>query len=148
MSTVDDSVRELALLMPRLVGRAKKLPIPAELRGFSLAPRHITLLTWLLCDGPHTINRLARRLKVAPTTVSLMVGELSRHGIVDRQEDPNDRRRTIVSIADRHRDAVRRWLSSATNAWRKVLTPLSDEQRELFVATLRAYEEAVAEDTV
>jgi hypothetical protein len=29
-----------------------------------------------------------------------------------------------------------------------VLTPLSDEQRELFVATLRAYEEAVTEDTV
>ena len=44
MSTVDDSVRELLLLMPRMVGRAKKLRIPDELRSFSLAPRHITAL--------------------------------------------------------------------------------------------------------
>ena len=51
MSTVDATVRELLLLMPRLVGRAKKLPVPAELHGFSLAPRHIALMTYLQCEG-------------------------------------------------------------------------------------------------
>jgi DNA-binding MarR family transcriptional regulator len=147
MSTVDDSVRELMLLMPRLVGRAKKPPVPAELRDFSLAPRHITLLTNLLCEGPLTISRLSRRLKVAPTTVSLMVAELSRQGILDREEDPDDRRRTIVTIAEQHDDAVRRWLAGAANAWRKALAPLTDEQRDLFLATLHRYEQAVAEDT-
>lgn len=146
MSTVDDSVRELLLLMPRLVGRAKRLPVPAELRDFSLAPRHITLLTNLHCYGPLTINRLSRRLKVAPTTVSLMVGELSRQGVLDRQEDPNDRRRTIVSIAEKHREAVGRWLSAAAGAWQKALAPLTDEQRDLFVATLLRYEQTLAEE--
>lgn len=146
MSTVDDSVQELLLLMPRLVGRAKKLPVPAELRDFALAPRHITLLTNLRCDGPLTINTLAGRLKIAPTTVSLMVAELSRQGVLDREEDPVDRRRTIVSIAEKHRDAVGRWLSAAADAWRKALAPLTDEQRDLFVATLRRYEQTVAEE--
>ena len=147
MSTVDDSVRELLLLMPRMVGRAKKLRIPDELRSFSLAPRHITLLAYLLFDGPLTVNELAARLEVAPTTASLMVGELSRQGVLQRTECPVDRRRTIVSIAENHRPAVETWLSAGANAWRKALAPLTREQRELFVATLRAYEDAVGEET-
>ncbi|MFI9380486.1 MarR family winged helix-turn-helix transcriptional regulator [Kutzneria sp. NPDC052558] len=145
MSTVDDSVRELLLLMPRLVGRAKKLPVPAELRSFALAPRHITLLAYLLFDGPLTVNELAARLEIAPTTASLMVGELSRQGVLQRTECPVDRRRTIVTITDDHRPAVERWLSAGANAWRKALAPLTREQRELFVGTLRAYQEAVCE---
>ena len=146
MSTVDDSVRELLLLMPRLVGRAKKLPVPAELRDFSLAPRHIAVMAYLLCDGPLTVNELAGRLEVAPTTASLMVGDLSRQGVLDRAEDPADRRRTIVTIAENHRPAVKAWLSGSANAWRKALAPLTSDERELFVATLRAYEQAVAEE--
>ena len=70
----------MLLLMPRLVGRAKRLPIPAALRGLDLAPRHLALLAYLQYDGPLTVSQLAGRLQVAPTTVSLMVGDLSRHG--------------------------------------------------------------------
>src|SRR3954470_4104479 len=106
MSTVDASVRELLLLMPRLVGRAKKLPAPPELRDCPLAPRHIALMAYLQHDGPLTVNELAARLEVAPTTASLMVGDLSRQGVLDRAEDPADRRRTIVSIAEKHRATV------------------------------------------
>jgi DNA-binding MarR family transcriptional regulator len=147
MSTVEASVQELVLLMPRLVARAKKLPVPAELRDFALAPRHIALLALLQCNGPLTVNELAARLEVAPTTASLMVGDLSRQGMVDRTEDPADRRRTIVSIAENHREAVHAWLSGSANAWRKALAPLTSDERELFVATLRAYEQAVREET-
>jgi DNA-binding MarR family transcriptional regulator len=35
-----------------------------------------------------------------------MVGDLSRRGILRRQEDDADRRRTIVSIADEHHAAI------------------------------------------
>ena len=89
----------MLLLMPRLVGRAKRLPMPAALRGLDLAPRHLALLAYLQYDGPLTVNQLAERLEVAPTTVSLMVGDLSRHGVLTRTEDDADRRRRIVAIA-------------------------------------------------
>src|SRR5689334_19360828 len=93
MSTsVDDAVRALLLLMPRMVGRAKRIPVPAALQSLALAPRHLSLLSYLLFDGPLTVNDLAARLEVAPTTVSLMVGELSGKGILERREDPADRR--------------------------------------------------------
>src|ERR1700751_1732665 len=93
--TTAQAVRSMLLLMPRLVGRAKRLPIPAALRGLDLAPRHLALLASLQSEGPLPVSELAGRLEVAPTTVSLMVGGLSRHGILTRQEDDANRRRRI-----------------------------------------------------
>lgn len=129
------------LLMPRLVGRAKRTPVPASLQSLDLAPRHLSLLAYLLFDGPLSVNELASRLEVAPTTVSLMVGELSRKGVVDRREDDADRRRTIVRVAGTHRAEVDAWLARGAQAWRKALEPLTGEQRKMFVETLMAYEE-------
>lgn len=141
---VDDAVRVLLLLMPRMVGRAKRIRIPDELRSFALAPRHLSLLSYLLFDGPMTVNELAERLEVAPATVSLMVGELSRKGILQRREDDADRRRRIVSITDDHRSAIDDWLAPGATAWQNALAPLTPEQRRMFVETLRTYERGVS----
>ncbi|WP_019819083.1 MarR family transcriptional regulator [Saccharomonospora saliphila] len=130
------------LLMPRLVGRIKRLPPPDRLRSFDLAPRHLSLLSLLLLDGPQTVSRLAEGLSLAPTTVSLIVGELSRKGVVVRREDETDRRRRIIDIDADSRPAISQWLSPGARAWRHALAPLTDAQRRLVVDTLRAYETA------
>jgi DNA-binding MarR family transcriptional regulator len=143
---VDEAIRSLLLLMPRMVGRAKRIPVPGQFQSMALAPRHLSLLAYLLLDGPMSVNELAARLEVAPTTVSLMVGELSRKGILDRREDDADRRRKIVSIADAHRDAIDGWLGRGAGAWRKALEPLTAEQRRMFVDTLLAYESALVDE--
>lgn len=141
---VDAAVRELLLLMPRLMGGAKRIPVPEALGSFSLAPRHLSLFAYLLLDGPMTVNELAARLDVAPTTVSLLIGDLSRKGILERREDERDRRRRIVAIATAHEPAISAWLAPGAAAWRRALTPLTDGQRRLFVDTLLAYEAEVA----
>ncbi|WP_433079117.1 MarR family transcriptional regulator [Dactylosporangium sp. CA-139114] len=147
MSTsVDDAVRTLLLLMPRMVGRAKRTPPPPELASFNLAPRHLSLLSYLLLEGALGVGELAARLEVAPATVSLMVGDLSRKGVLRRREDDADRRRTIVSIAPEHHAAIDGWLGRGAAAWRAALGPLSDEQRTLVVSTLLAFERALGAD--
>ncbi|MFE9332779.1 MarR family winged helix-turn-helix transcriptional regulator [Streptomyces sp. NPDC006925] len=142
----DDAVRALLLLMPRIVSRFKRLPVPEELQALALAPRHLSLLSYLLFDGPASVNDLATRLEVAPTTVSLLVGELSRKGVLERREDETDRRRRIVSITEAHRPTISRWLARGADAWRQVLTGLSPAERALLLTSLRAYEEAMAEE--
>ena len=142
--SVDEGVRTLLLLMPRLVGRVKRVPVPDRLKSLDLAPRHLSLLSYLLFDGPQAVNELAARLEVAPTTVSLMVGDLSRKGVLDRREDDADRRRTIVTIAEAARPAVDAWLANGARAWRAALGPLTPEQRQMFIETLRAYEREVS----
>lgn len=144
--STDDAVRAMLLLMPRIVGRVKRLAVPEALRDFELAPRHFSLLSYLLLDGPQTVSNLAERLEVAPTTVSLMVGDLARAGVLVRREDERDRRRRLVEIAERHAPAVESWLSRGAHAWREALEPLTTAQRRTVVAAFRAYEAALGGD--
>jgi DNA-binding MarR family transcriptional regulator len=143
--STDATVRELLRLMPRLVGRAKRLAPPAVLQSLDLAPRHLSLLSYLLLDGPLSISELAERLEVAPTTVSLLVSELAGKGVLVRRADGADRRRHIVDIAEPNRAAIEQWLAPGARAWQRALAPLTPAQRSTFVATLRAYERAVSE---
>jgi DNA-binding MarR family transcriptional regulator len=137
---VDEAVRALLLLMPRLIGRAKRLPIPPTLQGLALAPRHLALLANLEYDGPATVNELASRLELAPTTVSLMVSELSRPGVLERAADPADRRRRIIAIAPAYAASIGEWLSGSASAWESVMRDLRPAERATVIATLRAYE--------
>ncbi|MCW2749444.1 MAG: MarR family transcriptional regulator [Aeromicrobium sp.] len=139
---IDEEVRALLLLIPRLVGRAKRIPVPDEVRDLELAPRHLSLLSLVLFDGPMSVSELAARLELAPTTVSLLISELADKGIVDRSADSTDARRRIVDIAEDRRPAISAWLGPGAAAWRRALAPLDREQRRMVVDTLRAYEAA------
>jgi DNA-binding MarR family transcriptional regulator len=140
---LDEAVRTLLLLMPRLVGRAKRLPVPAALQGLDLAPRHLALLAHLEYDGPTSVNDLAARLEVAPTTVSLMVSELSRPGVLQRTADPADRRRRIIAIAPAYAAPIGEWLSGSASAWESVMRALAPAERATVIAALHAYESAL-----
>ncbi|ACU70884.1 transcriptional regulator, MarR family [Catenulispora acidiphila DSM 44928] len=142
---LEDAVRDLLLLMPRLVARAKRIPPPPELRDLTLGPRHLSLLVFLLLDGPMTVNDLAARLQVAPTTTSLVIADLSRKGVLHRAEDDTDRRRRIISITPAARPAIETWLAPGAEAWRRALRPLTPAQRRTVVDALLAYEAAVGE---
>ena len=143
MST-EDTVRQLLLVMPRLVGRVKRLPVPDQLKSLDLAPRHLSMLSLLLLDGPLTVSQLAGLLGVAPTTVSLIVSDLSRKGVLVRREDDADRRRRVIDISPDSRPAIAQWLSPGAHAWRSALAPLSPAQQRAFVDTLLRYEAAVS----
>ncbi|MDQ0913109.1 DNA-binding MarR family transcriptional regulator [Streptomyces canus] len=140
---VHEAVRTLLLLMPRLVGRAKRLPIPPALQGLDLAPRHLALLAHLEYDGPTSINELAARLEVAPTTVSLMVSELSRPGVLQRTADPADRRRRIIAIAPAYAVPISEWLAGSASAWECVMHGLDPAERATVITALHAYETAL-----
>ncbi|MGW3388803.1 MarR family winged helix-turn-helix transcriptional regulator [Streptomyces cinereoruber] len=142
---LDEAVRTLLLLMPRAVARVKRVRVPEDLQSLTLAPRHLSLLAHLLFDGPLSVNELAAELEVAPTTASLMVGDLAKKGVLERVEDPADRRRKIVSISERYRVAIDAWLGRSADAWRAALAPLDARERRMFIETLAAYEHGLAE---
>ena len=100
------------------------------------------MLSLLLLDGPLTVSQLAGMLGVAPTTVSLIVSDLSRKGVLVRREDDADRRRRIIDISPQSRPAIAQWLSPGAHAWRHALTPLSPAQQRMFIDTLLRYEAA------
>ena len=78
--------------------------------------------------------------------MSLLIGELSRKGILERHEDEADRRRRIISIAEHSRPAIEKWLGHGAAAWRTALAAIPPAHRRILVDTLNAYEHALTVD--
>jgi hypothetical protein len=79
------------------------------------------------------------------SATSLMVGELSRAGLLERAEDEHDRRRTIVRIPDEYRDSVDAWLQVRLDPLRRTLERLSPRARENFLEGWRILEEETSQ---
>lgn len=80
----------------------------SELPGASRA-----VLTHLTLSGPLTVGEMAKHLSRAQSVVSEIVEHLERDGWLERQRDPQDKRRTLVwlsqqglSLLEREREVL------------------------------------------
>jgi DNA-binding MarR family transcriptional regulator len=149
------SSAELAELLPLLPALVRAMTrrmaeVPTSLKtiwdAHSLAPRHMNVLLTLSVAGPMSVTDLSARLGVGLATASLLVGELSRVGLVERKEDDDDRRRTIVRLAPAHRDAVAGYLSRRSGLLAAALEPLDAGERAGLLKGLRAIVAALDAD--
>ena len=136
--SVQDGMRQLAGLLPRITRglyRRKERQPPEFLRNAQLGPRHAKALYFLL-DGPKTVGELAADLELGLATVSGMVAELDHAGLVERKQDPADRRRTVVTIVEERRPEIDSWLTEAAAPILRTLERLSPAERATFVRAL------------
>jgi DNA-binding MarR family transcriptional regulator len=94
------------------------------LRPFDLNGRELAVLTVLADGEPPSQLEAAQRLSIDRTSMVALIDVLEAQGLVERNPDPDDRRRNIVALT-----AVgRRILSDASRA--------SDEAERAFLAPL------------
>jgi DNA-binding MarR family transcriptional regulator len=147
--TTTEETELLSLLSGVLIGLKKRPsgadPKDDELREAfeksELGERHVGPLISLVLSGPASVSELAERIGLAPATTSLLVGELSRAGFVQRQEDEADRRRTIVSIDESIEDVVRPALEETLAPLGRGLDRMSAAQKAHFMDGLRILNE-------
>ncbi|MET9294132.1 MarR family transcriptional regulator [Streptomyces sp. NPDC003077] len=104
-----------------------------------LTPRHGAVLPQLLAGPPLSVSELAGRLHISLSTASELVGALSRAGIVERNEDPANRRRTLVSLAAPYRPLLETFLARRLEPLLRALDGLSPADRSGFLAGLEAW---------
>lgn len=112
-----------------------------------LTPRHIAALEQIR-DQSLTVGELASRLGLTLPTVSGVLADLDRAGLVERHPDPADRRRTIVGIAPAQATLIGQWLDGAARPLARVLDKLSPAEQEAFLKAMGLLEiELRAEDS-
>ena len=104
-----------------------------------LGPRHVAALEQLR-GGPVTVSELAVRLDLTLPTVSGVLADLDRAGLVDRHADPADRRRTIVQIIPAQRALVEEWLDGAAGPLARVLDKLAPSEQAAFLKAMNLLE--------
>ncbi len=124
-------------------------PPPRELREAAaqatLGQRHVPALLAVAAAGPITVSDLARRLGLLLSSTSTIVGQLSRAGLLDRSEDDQDRRRTIVRLHAAYRAPMEEWLATALAPVRGTFEQLSPEERAHFMRGWQLLHELAAE---
>src|ERR1700730_3823308 len=116
------------------------------------ASRLTTTLQDLKSVGPPPIEirdaidraPLGKRLGVLLSSTSTIAGDLSRAGLLERAEDDEDRRRTIVRLDEDYREAMEAWLEVAVAPIRIALERLSPQDRAHFLEGWRILQEEAA----
>jgi DNA-binding MarR family transcriptional regulator len=94
------------------------------------------LLAALDTDGPQRMGHLAHRLGVVPRTITPMVDALEDGGLVTREDDPDDRRATMLRITDAGRSELTRSRSDRKSTIDEVFEVLSDSERTVLAGAL------------
>jgi DNA-binding MarR family transcriptional regulator len=140
-----DEVREAIGFVPLLAAyfRRTHSEMPEELteifQSHRLTARHGAVLPHLVVEAGLSVSELAARMTLSLSTTSELVGDLNRAGLVERREDPINRRRTLVSLAESHRRTVEGFVAVRAAPLIRVLESLSPRDRAGFVAGLNAW---------
>ncbi len=139
MSKSAPAIARLAPLLPQLVlafqRRAGELPAALRDAG-RLGQRHVAVLVTLAISGPLSVSELAQRTDMTVAHASLVVGELATAGLVDRDHDPADRRRILVSLSGTAQPAVAEMRQRQAEPMLRFLDELSADEAETFIGQL------------
>lgn len=87
---------------------------------------------------PPSQQEAAARLGVDRTTMVSLIDELEEKGLVQRRQDPDDRRKNVVALTDAGADTLRKALTATADAERDLLSVLSDDDAATFRRLLKA----------
>ena len=90
-----------------------------------------------------SVSDIANRLGVNLTAASMSVAQLANVGIVERKEDPEDHRRTIVSIAEPYLKMASEINAEKVVPMRRALGEMGEEKANQLVELLVELEQKV-----
>jgi DNA-binding MarR family transcriptional regulator len=134
-SDLDAISIEVATQFSQVINAAKRrAPAPPQAMidaacSDTLGPRHAPVLFAVAMSEGLSVSQIAEQIGLSVATASLMVGELSRAGIVTRSEDENDRRRTLVTVPPELAPELRAWRDELLGPFRNALERLTPEER-------------------
>jgi DNA-binding MarR family transcriptional regulator len=125
----------------------RQLPLPVD-PGLSAAwtstppaPRHVAALMHVVADERLSVSSLAGRLSVSLATASQIVTDLEALELVERVEDPTDRRRTLVGVCERHRDLTDALLETRLRPVQRAIDRLRPAEQRALVRGLQVLAE-------
>jgi DNA-binding MarR family transcriptional regulator len=137
----------LMQLFPRVTRGMRRWQDRAAPAPAALSPRHVAALEQIR-DQPITVGELATQLGLTLPTVSGVLADLDRAGLVERHPDPADRRRTFVGIAPSQATLIGEWLDGAARPLARVLDKLTPAEQEAFLKAMDLLEtELRSQDT-
>ena len=91
------------------------------------------------------ISHLGEHMDISAPAASQLVDRLVQHGLVERTEDPNDRRAKQLTLTPKGRELIETGLTARTRWVEELVRSLKPEDYDQVAATLSKLTEAVRE---
>ena len=105
--------------------------------GEGVTAPQFAVLARLFEMGPLSQNRLGRLVDMEPATIHGVIRRLRKAGLIETQADPEDRRRTLVSLTPKGHSRMDELVPLSRSADAKTVAPLSAEERRSLLDLLR-----------
>ena len=115
------------------------------LRSSSVTALQYTALTVLRRRDGLTSAQLARNSFVRTQSMADMVASLERQGLIRRQRDPHDARRSLISLTDEGREVIRKYEVEVEALEQRMLSGLTQRQIRNMRETLNKCRAALAD---
>jgi len=137
-----------ALAAQRTIYKALRGLVADDWLSLDLSMGQLKALVTVTARRGMTVSEVADALGIGKPAASMIVDRLTQHGYVTRHEDPDDRRRTVVSPTDAGVELVTQLRQSggeqAMIRWMRQMTP---DDLAAFARGMRALEAIVARDS-
>jgi DNA-binding MarR family transcriptional regulator len=107
-----------------------------ECKAWRLTPVQYGLLTALSFRGELDQGSLAEELGLDRTTAAEVLARLEKRALVTRKPNPRDRRARLAKITRKGRATTAAMFSGMQRAQDRMCAPLSQKERDVFMATL------------
>ena len=131
-----DVSQEVGFLLRRVQQRVTSL-FQQRMKDYDLTPTQFASLCKMAEIEEVSQNHLGRLVNLDPATNQGVVRRLIKRGLICRRDDPNDRRRSLLSLTDQGRELLVECLPTASRVTPAVLGPLSPDERVEIVRLLK-----------
>lgn len=102
-----------------------------------LTPTQWAALAMLSEEGAASQNALGRMTAMDPATIQGVIRRLEERGLISREADPDDKRRTVLSLSADGRELVTQMAAAGVRVSEATLAPLTVDERQAFLEALR-----------
>ena len=113
-------------LGPQLIHRAQ----------LGLTPGQVFMLHFIQQNGQGSVSKLAEKMEVAPSAITVMLDRLENHGYVSRTRDKIDRRVVIIELTNSGAKKLKQVLDVRKQIIQHCLMKVEADELDSFVQTL------------
>jgi DNA-binding MarR family transcriptional regulator len=137
--------RERALTDAEEINRLRLvlLRVARQIRANSpsgVTPSQLAVIATLVRHGPCTIGQIAEFERVQPPSVSKIVEGLTAVGLVERERDPDDRRRVVITLSQQGKAFVERTRTESVSWLATRLAHLNESELEAVAEAVPLFE--------
>ena len=117
--------------------RALEARAAASIVSLGMCWSDFGVLEALLHKGPLAVNELGAKVLLTSGSITTAIDRLERRGMVERENDPRDRRTRLVRLTEAGKEVIRQAFAEHKRDMEQAAAPLNPKERAMLLKLLR-----------